>query len=511
LSDPAELQLLATAAFLNGREQDATDFGTRAHQGFVNAGEMCPAARCAFWLALGAAINGDIAQAGGWVARGNRLLENQGDCVEKGYLLVPAGIGAVRAGDIAAAFDAFVEATAIGNRFGDKDLATLAMNGQGRVLVRQGEVARGLVLLDEAMVAVMAGEVSAPIAGAVYCSVIESCHDTFDLRRAQEWTEALSQWCASQPDQLPYRGPCLLHRAEILQLRGKWSDALEEAHRAHERLSQPTPRPAVGSAFYRMAELHRLCGEFAAAEEAYRQASQWHRTPQPRLALLRLAQGQIDAAYAAIRRVADEVVEPGNRSRILAAYVEIALARNDVPGARTAADELSQIAQRIGAPFLRAVSAGATGAVLLAEQDARKALPLLRQAWTAWRKLEAPYEAARVQVLIAIGCKAQGDSDSADLELAAARELFLQLGAEPDANRVDALSHAGKLSATGPLSVREVGVLKLVASGATNRDIADKLGISEKTVARHVSNIFLKLDLSSRAAATAYAFQNKLV
>ena len=196
------------SAYLCGGEQEATELGTRAHQGFLRAGEPCAAARCAFWLALGAVNNGDFAQAGGWVARGNRLLENQGDCVEKGYLLVPAAIGFVRAGDIQAAFEAFVEATAIGHRFGDKDLATLAMNGQGRVLVRQGEIVRGLALLDEAMVAVMAGEVSAPIAGAVYCSVIESCHDTFDLRRAQEWTEALNQWCASQPDQVPYRGAC---------------------------------------------------------------------------------------------------------------------------------------------------------------------------------------------------------------------------------------------------------------------------------------------------------------
>jgi len=222
-------------------------------------------------------------------------------------------------------------------------------------------------------------------------------------------------------------------------------------------------------------------------------------------------QGQLDAAYAAIRRVADEVHEPGSRSRILEAYVEIALACNDIPAARAAADELSEIAERIGATFLRAVSAGVTGAVLLAELDARKALALLRQACTAWRKLDAPYEAARVQVLIAKGCTAQGDTDTASLELASAREVFLQLGAAPDTARVDALSHQDGLKDTSPLTAREVEVLKLVASGATNRDIADKLGISEKTVARHVSNIFVKLDLSSRAAATAYAFQNKLV
>ena len=388
---------------------------------------------------------------------------------------------------------------------------TLARQGQGRALIRQGETARGVSLLDEAMIAVTAGEVSPLTAGGVYCSVIDACSEIFDLRRAQEWTSALEQWCSSQPDLVPYRGQCLIHRAEILQVHGAWTDAFDQARQACEQLSQPPPRPSAGAAFYRLGELHRLRGEFVEAEDQYRQAGRWQRAPQTGLALLRFAQGQLEAANAAIRRVAEEVREPGSRARVLDVYVEIVLAARDLPAARNAANELAQIAERSGAPFLRALSSRATGAVLLAEGDARGALPELRQSWTRWCELRASYEAARTRVLIALTCRQLGDDDAANLELAAALEVFQQLGAAPDLARVEALRQRKSFKTATSLTDREIQVLKLVASGRTNRAIAVKLGISEKTVARHLSNIFNKLDLSSRAAATAYAYQHKLV
>ena len=509
--EPADLEGLAHAAHLTGRETASADFLARAHQGFLSRGETQRAARCAFWLGFTALVNGELAQAGGWLSRANRVLDGQPDCVEKGYLLLPVGYRAFQEDDAATAYKTFSQAATIGNRFSEADLVTLARQGQGRALIRQGEITRGVTLLDEAMVAVTAGEVSPIVAGGVYCSVIEACSEIFDLRRAQEWTSALEQWCASQSDMVPYRGHCLVRRAEILQLHGAWKDALGAAQQACEWFSHPTPRPEAGAAFYRLAEVHRLRGEFAEAEEAYRHASRWERTPQPGRAQLRFAQGQLDAANAAIRRLAEEVQEARSRSRVLDAYVEIVLAVKDVAAARAAADELSDIAERHGAPFLRAVSARATGAVLLAEGDARGALTTLRQSWTTWCKLEAPYDAARTRTLIALACRALGDDDAADLELIAAREVFHQLGAAPDLARVEALGQEKSSKVASPLTTREVQVLKLVARGMTNRGIAGKLGISEKTVARHLSNIFNKLDLSSRAAATAYAYQHELV
>jgi len=510
--EPEDLERLAMAAHLIGREADSADCLARAHQASLSQGETRFAARCALWLGMASFSNGELAQASGWISRARRLLDDgRHDCVEQGYLLVPAGIHSIHEGDAKSAHTSFVQAAAIGERFGDRSLVTLARMGQGRALIRQGETARGVSLLDEAMVAVTAGEVSPIVAGGVYCSVIEACGEIFDLRRAQEWTAALEHWCSSQPDMVPYRGHCMVRRAEILQLHGAWPDALDEALRARERFSHPTPKLGIGAAFYRVAELHRLRGEFADAEAAYRQATQWERTPQPGFAQLLLAQGQLAAASAAIRQVADEVRDGGSRSRVLDAYVEIALAVNDVAAARAAAAELSRIAGGFDSPLLNAVSGAATGAVLLAERDTRAALAALRHGFSLWRELEAPYEAARVQVLIALACREQGNGDAAELELNSARDVFQQLGAAPDLARVEALLRRAEQKAAGPLTVREVEVLVRVASGGTNRAIASELGISEKTVARHISNIFTKLDLPSRAAATAYAYDHGLV
>ena len=502
---------LATCAYMLGNESESEGLWSRAHHAFLQRGDAEHAALCAFRIGFELLIKGMAAHGSGWLARARRLVDDAGvDSVVRGYLLVPEGIREVRT-NAARAFELFSEALAIGKRFGDTDLVAVGRMGQGRSLIKMGRQAEGVALLDEVMVGVMAGELSPLVVGDVYCSVIDACTEIFDLRRGQEWTDALTQWCDRQPDLVPYRGACLIRRAEILQVHGSWTDALEEASRACERLVAPPPKPAAGPALYQCGELHRLRGEFAKAEEAYRQASELGRRPQPGLALMRLAQGEVDAAVSSIRRTVDEVRDGPLRPRVLGAFVEIVVAANDAAAARTAAAELREIAESVGAPFLRACAAHATAAVLVAEGDNEGALAALQQAREIWRDLEAPYEDARSAVLMAIASRKVGDEDAAELEMAAARRTFERLGAAIDVARIDDLARHATAKRLGQLTARELEVLSLVATGKTNRAIAGALRLSEKTVARHVSNIFTKLGLSSRAAATAYAFRNRLV
>ena len=508
-----DIERLATAAFLTGRHEESGDLWIKAHQTALRYGRAPRAARCAFLVAMGLIDRGEMARGAGWLGRANHVLEEHGeDCAERGLLLLPVALQLLDEGDFDGARAAFERAAAIGSRFRDVDVVTFAGLGRGRALISRGSVVEGMALLDEAMVAVTSGETTPMTTGIVYCAVIEVCQRLFDLRRAQEWTSALSDWCSAQPDLVPYRGQCLVHRAEIMQLHGRWDEATVEARHARERLSG---QPAAGVALYLEAELQRLRGRFEEAIDLYRQANEFGHPPQPGLAQLRLAQGQIQVAAAAIRRQVDEVTDVVERTRLLAPFVEIALASGDVAGARGAADELAAVAVQLGAPLLLAASAAATGSVLLAEGDPRAALPELRAARSAWLEIEAPYHAALVRASIGRACRALGDDDTGVMELEAARRAFEALGAVPDEARVRALlavpSDSGTERGRDVLTVRELEVLRLVATGRTNRAVARELVISEKTVARHVSNIFTKLDLSSRAAATAYAYEHDLV
>jgi DNA-binding NarL/FixJ family response regulator len=496
------LERAAADAFLAGREDESLDLLSRAHARAVEAQDRRAAARAAFWLAFQLIAGGDQARASGWLGRARRLLDEHGDpCAERGYVLLPQALEAMARRDFAAADAAFADAELIGERFHEPDLVALARQGRGRVLIAAGRAADGVALLDEVMISVTSGELTPIVAGTVYCSVIAACFDLFDVRRAHEWTEALTAWCASQPDPVSYRGDCLVHRCAILRLRGRWQDAVGEATRAS---ALPSARQAAkAAALHELAEICRLRGELAAADEAYERAAELGRLPHPGLALLRLAQGHIDSARAAISRALAEH-HGRHRSSLLAAAVEIFLAAADVGAARAAADELQRAADGAVSPWLRAMALHAEGTLLLAEGRPDAAANRLQAAQAIWRDLDMPYDAARTSEAMSRVCRELDDIDGARLERAAAARLFRQVGAAGDLTRLAA-------PATGALTPRELEVLRFVARGSTNRTIAQELAISEKTVARHLSNIFTKLDVNTRAAATAYAFRHGLV
>lgn len=502
-----DLERLATASYLIGSD-DRSELWARAHDECVRLGERARAARCAFWLAHGLLEAGEVSLGSGWLGKAHQLVEACGeDCVERGYLLVPEGIGRFDE-DLTGALECFVAAGAAAERFNDRDLAAMARMGEGQARIAMGECARALSLLDDAMVIVTSAEVSPIVAGLVLCGAIDACQRVLDVRRATEWTGVLSTWCDAQPDLVPFRGPCLVHRAEILQLHGAWDGAFEEARRACDALAGA---PAAADARYRLAELHRLRGEREQAEAQYRGAMEAGRQPQPGLSLLRLAQGRVAAAVAAIRRAADEAVSSVDRARLLGPFVEVMLAAGELDAARDAATELTAIASLVDTTFVRAAAAQASGAVRLADSDARGAFAPLRKAWRLWRDLDTPYEAARVRELLGLACRAVDDTDTAAMELDAARLGFEALGATDDAARVERLMTPAPAERPGGLTGRELQVLELVARGATNRDIASALVISEHTVARHIQNVFAKLEVTSRTAAASFAHEHELL
>jgi DNA-binding CsgD family transcriptional regulator len=511
-----DLGLLATSAYMLGRDDQYVEALERAHQIHLERGDLPRAVRCAFWIGHSFLFRGEKARGGGWFARLQRLLDGfEGECVERGYALIPVWLQQMGRGDFEAGYATALEAATIAERFRDADLVWLARDDQARALLRLGRGEEGLRLVDEALVAAAAGELSPIVTGIVYCNTIAFCRAAYEVRRVREWTTALTSWCERQPEMVAHNGLCLVHRAEIMLLGGEWLRALEEAGRSADRFTRGALNQlAAGKAHYCQGEAHRLRGRLAAAEQAYQEASAHRCEPQPGLALLRLAQGNAEAAAASIRRVVGETTAPLARAGLLPAYGEIMLAVGSVELARAGSRELDEIAERFACEVLHAMAAQLRGTLAIADGRPSQALGELRHAASIWEELSAPYEVARVRELVGVACGALGDEDAATLELRAARRTFDELGAVTDLTRVDARMprelDTGMVDARG-LTRRELQVLRLVATGKSNREIAAELFISEHTVARHVQNIFTKLSVSSRTAATAFAFEHELV
>lgn len=501
---PEEVERLALAAFMLGHDDEVESLRERAFEQYLAEDRLADAVVCAFWLGFHLQNRGASAQAAGWSARLRRLVGPDGDPRLDALLSIGEAAGLMMSGQPEPAIAKFDAARPVVTRTGDRDAAALTVLGRANCLHQLGRAAESAAAVDEVMVDVAAGRLTPQVTGLAYCAMIGLCMEWYDLPRAREWTLALTAWVDEQGGLVPYRGACLVHRAELLQTRGAWPEAASAALLAREQLAA-RPEPMLGEAHYRVAEIDRVLGRYPDAQRSYELAAACGAEVQPGLAYLRLATGQTAAAAAGLDRALVENSRPRHRPALLAARIEVALHAGDVTTARTRSAELDEVARATAAQWIHAMAARARGSVLLAEGDCRAALPELRHAWSLWQEVDAPYEAARTRVLVAAACRLLGDCDAERMELAAARAVFDDLGAAPD---LTALARA--TPDDGPLSPREREVLRLLATGATNRAIAEELFLSEKTVARHVSNIFGKLNVGSRSAATAYAFEHGL-
>lgn len=505
---PQDMELFASVAMLLGKDAKGIAYLTRAHDEYLTVGDVAGAARCAAWIVLYLMDLGEPAKGSGWMAKAKHLVEGMSEpTAAPGYLLIPSALGTLYGGDPETSEQLFGQALAVGQQFRDKDLTALGQLGVGTARITLGFTDQGLELLDEVMLSVSAGEIGPIPSGIIYCAVIGSCRLAVDVQRAQEWTAALERWCGSQPDMIMFSGQCQSHRAELFILHGAWDEAMEALRIAQDRSRRGDPEATWG-AWYLEGEVLRMRGHLDEACAAYAKAAATGFEALPGLALALSVQNKVPQAQAMLRRALVSS-DPANRRRLLPGVVDVELAAGDLVAARSASAELGGSAVGSGRPLQQALAAQAKAQVFLAEGQAAAALAASRQAWRLWYSLDAPYGAARCRALAGRACLALGDPDSATMEFEAAQSIFADLGAVP----VD-LSGPGadKAPETGsPLTSREIQVLRLVADGHANRAIARELYLSEKTVARHVSNILGKLRVPSRAAATTYGFEHHLL
>lgn len=504
-----ELDDLGLAAWFLGRTAECERAWDAAHHAYLDAGEADAAIRCAFWQGFTLADRGETVRAGAWMSRLFELVEAAEPSPRTEALAaLSRAVGAFAAGEFEASAGLGERAVALARAANDPDTEVLATMGLGRALVRSGRVVEGFGCMDRVMLAISSGRVSDRAAGPAYCAVIASCLDRWDVDRARVWTRELSDWCDAQHGLEPFRGECSVHRATVLQLLGEWDEATATFSEVCDRERRVE---TLENAFYGLGELCRLVGRRADAETAYRNAAELGREVQPGLALLRRDEGRISAARSGIARALEASPTPRARAELLAAQVELEVEHGEWEVAARAAAELRVMADTFGTIFLEAQADRAEARLLIGTDAPEAALALLRRSWSVWRRLEATYEAAVTRVLMGRANRAVGDEEAAQLEFDAARTVLTGLGAVADLDRLERLAaEPDRPAASAGLTRRELEVLQLIAGGRSNRQIANELFLSERTVARHVSNILGKLGLANRSGATAFAFEHGL-
>jgi class 3 adenylate cyclase len=438
----ADFESFGEAAWWSGKLDEALALRERAFAAYSADGDPRGAARLALALAWDYEGKGSFAVSNGWFANAERLLADVDSAPEHSRLQLMKALGAMIQGELEAAVAMFDDAYELAKRVGARDDQMLALSGKGRTFISAGRIDEGLALLDEASASAVCGDISAHSAGIVYCITISACQDVGDYRRAVEWTEAANRWCDTL-DVTGFPGACRVHRAEAMRLRGDWSAAEAQALAACEELKDFDQMiPAAG--WYEIGEIRRRRVDLAGAEEAYRTSSELGREPQPGLALVRLAEGKVDAAAAAIARSLEEAQGPLFRLRRLPAQVEIAIAAGDLKTARAALTEMEQTvdAYKIGdrrAPAFDATAHYAHGQILLGEKDWSAAITAFKHARTEWQRVGAPYETARARAALGIAYRRSGDEHASTTELEDALATFERLGAAPEAARIKEL------------------------------------------------------------------------
>jgi DNA-binding NarL/FixJ family response regulator len=500
---PDDMNALGDAAWWLGRIEISNAAYIDAYRQQVDAGRHREAAMSAIGVAVNLLLRGDDVLGLGWLARAERLLEADKDCTEYGYLLHLSRVEA--AFDSNAGLDdalaAAREVQELGRRHGNADLVAAGIMGEGRILIKQGRVFDGLALLDEVLVLLLTERLSPEWAGDVYCNLMVAASELVDVKRAAAWTEATARWLQTIDAAVLFTGICRVHRAQVHTWRGAWDLAEREARLVCADLADIQPSSAA-EAHYQLGEIRRLRGDLAGTEQAYDAARHLGGDTQPGLAMLHLAREQFDVAVASINAAVAAAPDPLTRARLRAAQTEIALADGDTATADAASTDLAEIAETFGSSGLLAMAEQARGAVQLASGSPDRALRLLHEALRRWQAVEAHHECASVRLLLSRAYRTLGDSDSAAREQATAAATLARLGVP---------AHVTRPAVPGGLTTREAEVLALVAAGKSNREVAAALVVSEKTVARHLSNIFNKLGVSSRTAATAFAFEHGLV
>ncbi len=502
------LDVLADAAWWLGRLDECIEAREGAYAIYDELGDRRNAGQCAVWLYEHYCFKARPAIAGGWLRRARNALEEESESAEYGALRLREAETAHGKGDLEASAEAAREVVVLSRRLRSTDLEAEALQTLARVLIDGGDPVEGLATLDEAMLFAVEGRLRPYSTGKVYCSLISACEALGDIRRAAEWSEATAHWAERHPFAV-FPGLCRVHVASALRARGEWDAAEQQAVRACGELATLNVTNAA-AAYAEIGEIRRRIGDLDGAEDAFRTAERLSGQPQSGLALLRLAQGNVDAAVAVIARALEEITwDRLGRARLLPARVQIAIAADDLPGAAAALEELDSIAADFSSPAMVAAALSARGRLQLASDD-RSACATLRQAADHWSELGVPHELATARMLQGAACRQAGDLDGASASFEAAGALFEHLGAGLDIRDLRDISSLVTELPAG-LTGREVEVLRLVASGKTNKEIAAKLSLSDKTVARHLSNIFTKIDVTTRSAATAFAFAHHIV